>query len=462
MPKDVKEMGCSFLKRKMIQVMTVLLTLVLLITAAGCQSAPASTTAATTKNDGSTTAATTAATTGAANEGGKDIRVWVPPFGTEDTLDKEVWTEMMAGFVEKTGAKIELQVIGWDAYPDKYLSGINSGNGPDLGYMYADMFPDFIEMGAVDDLAPYLTDELRDLFLYENEGFILGKQYALPMIVGNPRIMYFNKDILAACGVAEPTEPISWDDFFAAAQLCTKDTDGDGKTDQWGTMQAWGEKTYGIIQETFTPYLIQAGGQMYADDGKTATFGSDAGIKAAQFIYDLIYTYKVMPADVSGMASADTLEQFKNGKIAFYCTASSGASQFPDTLNWGYIPSLKQAQAGTMMVADQLVLMTAARNKQLTFDLMIHVLSGPSQTLFHTKLSPFPPIATDEDYHDDPAFKDMYENQSDLLHTEKPVKGAFKMNDYLYKNLQLVVMGEMEPAEAVTTAQDYANEQLKD
>ncbi|MEA4888544.1 MAG: sugar ABC transporter substrate-binding protein [Clostridiaceae bacterium] len=451
------------MKRNMTQVMAVFLTLVLLLFTAGCQTAPASTTAAPTGSTTTTgTGNSTAATTAAANTGSKDIRVWVPPFGTEDTLDKEVWTEMMAGFVEKTGANIELQVIGWDAYPDKYLSGINSGNGPDMGYMYADMFPDFIEMGAVEDLSSYLTDAQKETFLYEKEGFIMGKQYALPMILGNPRIMYFNKDILTASGVALPTEPISWTDFFAAAQKCTKDTDGDGKTDQWGTMQGWGAKTYGVIQETFTPYLIQAGGQMYADDGKTATFGSEAGIKAAQFIYDLIYTYKVMPADVSGMADTDTLEQFKNGKVAFYCTSTSAASQLPETLNWGYIPSLKESQAGTMMVADQLVLMSAARNKQLTYDLMIHVLSGPSQTLFHQKLSAFPPVATDEEYHDNPAFKTMYETQSDLLHTEKPVKGAFKMNDYLFKNLQLVVMGEMDPAEAVKTAQDYANEQLKD
>ena len=397
--------------------------------------------------------------TGAAIASGetKDIRVWLPPFGTEDTLDKEVWGEIFQSFVEETGANIELQIIGWDAYPEKYLSGISSGNGPDLGYMYADMFPDFIEMGAVSDLAPYLTDEQRANFLYLNEGYMMGAQYALPIIVGNPRIMYFNKDILTEAGVEIPTEPITWEAFIEACKACTKDTDGDGKIDQWGTMMGWGEKSYPVIQETFTPYLLQAGGAMYADDGVTATFGSDAGIKAAQFVHDLIYVNNVMSPDCVGMASADTFEMFKNGKVAFYSTATSAAADIPGTLNWGYIPCLKDQQAATMMVADQLVLMSSARNKPLTYQLMLHMLKPESQTTFHTKLSPFPPVTKDEPYNDNPLFEALYANYSSLFHTEKPVKGAFKMNDYLYKNLQLVMMDEMDAAQALPEAMDYAN-----
>jgi len=393
-----------------------------------------------------------------ADNGVKNIRIWIPPFGTEDTLDKAVWTEMVQPFVEKTGANIEIQVIGWDAYPDKYLAGVSSGNGPDLGYMYADMFPDFIEMGAVEDLAPYLTDELREKHLYLNEGFIMGKQYGLPIIIGNPRIMFYNKTILEKEGVQIPTKPLSWEEFIDACKKVTKDTDNDGKIDQWGTIMPWGDKTYGVLQATFTPYLLQAGGQLYADDGKTATFGSEAGIRAAQFIHDLIYKYGVMPKECTGMSEAETQEMFKEGKVAFMCAASSLALQFEGlNLDWGYIPALKDKEAATMMVADHLVLMSAARNKQLTFDLMVHVLSGENQAIFHKKLSPFPPVTKDEEYNDNPAFKDLYENYSNMLKTEKPVKGAFKMNDYLYKNLQLVMMDEVSPEEALKEAQDYAN-----
>ena len=409
--------------------------------------------------ESSSLATTVAATT--ADNGVKDIRIWVPPFGTEDTLDKEVWNEMVKPFAEKTGAKIEIQVIGWDAYPDKYLSGISSGNGPDLGYMYADMFPDFIEMGAVEDLDPYLTAELREKFLYLSEGFIMGKQYALPMILGNPRIMYFNKTILEKAGVQIPTAPLTWDEFIEACKKATKDTDGDGKTDQWGTIMPWGDKTYGVLQEAFTPFLLQAGGQMYSEDGKKATFGSEAGIRAAQFIQDLVYKHGVMTKDCTGMSSVETLEMFKKGKVAFICAATGAASQFEGlSLDWGYIPALKDKEASTMMVADQLVLMSAARNKQLTFDLMVDVLSGTNQTIFHKKLSPFPPVSTEEKYNDNPVFQDLYDNHSDMLKTEKPVKGAFKMNDYLYKNMQLVMMNDMTPEKALTEAQDYANSML--
>ena len=439
----------------------ILLISVLIIGLFGCSSRQGPSSENGGKPNSAETSDSAVSTNNSAGSGVKDIRVWFPPFGTEDTLDKEVWLEIMKPFAEKTGAKIDLQIVGWDAYPDKYLSGVSAGNGPDLGYMYADMFPDFIGMGAVEDLDPYITKEQREKFLYLDEGFILGKQYALPMILGNPRVMYFNKTILEKAGIQIPTEPLTWEQFAEDCKKATKDTDGDGKTDQWGTIMAWGDKTYGVIQESFTPFLLQAGGQMYSDDGITATFGSEAGIRAAKFVQELIYKYGVMPSDCTGMSGAETFEMFKNGKVAFICGSTSSASQFEDIdLDWGYIPALKDKYAATMMVADQLVLMSAARNKQLTYDLMDHILSGESQTIFHKKLSPFPPVTTEEEYNDNPAFKDMYENHSDMLHTEKPVKGAFKMNDYLYKNLQLVMMNEMTPEKAVTEAQDYANSML--
>ena len=91
----------------------------------------------------------------------KDVRVWLPPYGTEDSLDKAVWQKTFDEFTEETGGKVECQIIGWEAYPDKYLSGVNSGNGPDLGYMYADMVLEFINTNGIEDVGPYLTDADR-------------------------------------------------------------------------------------------------------------------------------------------------------------------------------------------------------------------------------------------------------------------------------------------------------------
>lgn len=81
--------------------------------------------------------------------------------------------------------------------------------------MYLEMFNDFIEMGALEPLDAYITDADRENYLYLDKGFIKGKQYTMPFIVGNARILYFNMDILEQAGVTEL--PATWQDLVDVA-----------------------------------------------------------------------------------------------------------------------------------------------------------------------------------------------------------------------------------------------------
>lgn len=390
------------------------------------------------------------------------LSVWLPPFGTEDTMDKEFWETQFDAFEEEHGVTVDVQVIPWENYSEKYMSGIASGSGPDVGYMYAYIFPDFIEMGAIRDIGDLITDQDREIYPYLDEGNIMGAQYALPFILGNPRVIYYNKTILEEAGVEIPTEPITWDSFIEIAQKVTKDTDGDGNTDQWAATMGWGHGDYGILQTCFIPFLLQAGGSMYDEDNTTATFGSEAGVRAAQFIYDLIYEYQVMPTTVTSLTGDDCVAMFNEGKTAFLFEATSTAASIDESIDWGFIPCLQDENALTMAVADQLVLMSDCSDVELGYELIKYMLSADVQAAFHKELSAFPPVNLEEEYNDNPIFETFYTEQSDLIRTEKPVKGAYKISDYLYKNLQLVMMDEMSVEEALTQAQEYANTALQE
>ena len=56
------------------------------------------------------------------------------------------------------------------------MTGINAGEGPDVGYMYVEMFPTYIDSGAVADMADYLTDEDYETYLYLEKGQMMGGQ----------------------------------------------------------------------------------------------------------------------------------------------------------------------------------------------------------------------------------------------------------------------------------------------
>ena len=170
-----------------------------------------------------------------------------------------------------------------------------------------------------------------------------------------------------------------------------------------------------------------------------------------------------MPDTVTGTTDQEAIEMFKTGKVAFYPGSTSTAVSFKgaEGLDWGYFLALKDVTERTMMVADHLTLMTAAKDKDFAMKLIKYMLSGESMTRFH-KMAPFPPVADDEEYSDDPAFKDIYTNQREMLITDKPIKGAFKVNEYLYKNLQLMMMNELTPEQAMKQAEEYANQALSE
>ena len=112
---------------------------------------------------------------------GKTLNVWLPPLSANQD-DKEVWDKIMDPFEEEHGVTVNVEIVPWGNYEEKYLTGITSGQGPDVGYMYMEMITDFIDMGAVEPLDEYLTDADKDNLLYLANGVIRGKQYCLSLI----------------------------------------------------------------------------------------------------------------------------------------------------------------------------------------------------------------------------------------------------------------------------------------
>ena len=122
----------------------------------------------------------------------------------------------------------------------------------DVGYMYMEMLGDFIDMGAVEPLDEYLTDEDKDNFLYLDNGVIDRKQYCLPMIVGNVIVMCYNKDILAANGITEVPDNCTWDQFI---EICQQIKVGaDGSSEVYPLVQRWGNPSMSTLRETSLPH----------------------------------------------------------------------------------------------------------------------------------------------------------------------------------------------------------------
>ena len=417
----------------------------------GTAAGDGSETAGTAKETGISDAAEQKA--GGETAGGEKTKLvlWMPPFGTEESLDKEVWGEILKPFEEENNAQVSIEIIPWSNYEEKYLTGISSGQGPDVGYMYMEMINDYIKAGAITPFDEYLTAEDRDNYYYLDKGVIDGKQYAMPIVVGSARVMFYNKAILKEAGVE--TVPQTWEEFEDACRKVA----AIGKTPM---LQQWGDKSKGAMNSIFFPYLWQAGGEIFSEDGTKAAFDSEAGVKAAQFLADLRFKDGIMPESITSMSEDQVFAEFKAGNTAFVVSPTNQGSAFKEAgIDWGFFTSLKDQRMGTFASADSLVLISASKNKDLAVKMVKYMLSGPSMTKFH-EMAAFPPVAKDEEYHDDPAFKTVYEDNQDALITLPAVQGSAAVYDNLYKNLQLLMLGQMTPEEALKNAADYANNTL--
>lgn len=121
----------------------------------------------------------------------------------------------------------------------EWLSGqLLSGNGPDVFMVLGDNFNDFAETGVLKDLTQLMKkdSDFREDAYYSSafaSGSYRNVQYALPYECA-PKLMFVNKTILRRENLEVPGDRWTWDDLYEICTKVTKDTNGDGLTDQFG------------------------------------------------------------------------------------------------------------------------------------------------------------------------------------------------------------------------------------
>jgi len=383
-----------------------------------------------------------------------EMLLWLPPFASSsDALDEQFWSETLKPWADENNVDLSIEITPWGGYEEKYLTGFASGEGPDVGYMYMQMFYDYIQMGALEDIDKYFTQAEKDDYYYYEQGNMMGGQYCLPFIVGNARVLYANQDILDQAGVTKLPE--TWDEFIDVCLQIKKNVPG-----VMPLAQSWADPSIGLLDDNFFPYFWQAGGQIYNDEGtQLALTETDAAYVAANFLHDLRFKYDIVDEAQLGMTNAT--DDFKQGKVGFVCLGANKAKGFTEAgINWSFIPSLKKETKGIWVASDSLIMNSSSENKELAASLMKYITSADTMTKFHTEISPFTPISKSEKYNDNPAFKEMYENDTPYFHTLPVAKASATIFDNLCKNLQLMMMGELSPEEAIDRTVEYSKNVL--
>jgi multiple sugar transport system substrate-binding protein len=148
-------------------------------------------------------------------------------------------------------------------YPEWLRDSFTGNNPPDLFlFTYRDLGA-YDTRGVLEPIDPWLATSRtlnEDDFYPESLALFRPANKPLMAIPQNlsSLVIYYNTDMFEAAGISEPGSGWTWDDFTAAAEKLTVDTDGDGHTDIYGV-------TFDPTIHRYAAAVWGAGGELFDD-----------------------------------------------------------------------------------------------------------------------------------------------------------------------------------------------------
>ena len=232
----------------------------------------------------------------------------LPGASAQETTELTFWT-----FVDAHAVFMEAQAERWnEANPDRpieivstvtpyeemhdaLLLSLVSGTGaPDLADIEIAKFPNFMQgdiqlVELTDVIEPYRDSLVETRLLpYSTGGSFYGIDYHIGTFV-----MYYNTAVMEEAGV-DIDSIVTWDDYIAAGQQVTADTDGDGEIDRWMTTVETTDRFSAL------GLMLQNGGGIYNADGELI-LDSAENAEALQFVGDLVNVHEIATPSPGGL-----------------------------------------------------------------------------------------------------------------------------------------------------------------
>ena len=228
-------------------------------------------------------------------------------WGNPDAIGVE--QDIIKAFEEKhPDIKIEPIVSGYSDYHTKLMTMIAGNMAPDVMRIDDYYFYDFIKLGAVESLSPYIKHDNVNLDLYPKmvieEATVDGQIYGLPWGTA-PLYMLLNLDAFEKAGIPLPSLDWTTEDFERIVR-------------SFNPQQT---KVYGFALDTgylsgFLPHIWAKGGTLLSADKSQYTGDSPEAASAIQMLADL-YKEGYMPKDTINSGNTEALRRwFSNGTVA--------------------------------------------------------------------------------------------------------------------------------------------------
>jgi multiple sugar transport system substrate-binding protein len=357
-----------------------------------------------------------------------------------DNPNDPTFKEMVADFNQThPNIRVEMELVGWNNFHDKLLTEVVAGGGPDTTAFRMSWVSEFQAMKALAPLDGYIKKWKGKADVASNLWTLLkqdSKQptYQMPWELVNI-YLYYRKDIFAKENL---TPPSTMDEFLDVCKKLTKDTDGDGKIDQYGFAMRGARGGH----EMWTTFAFSSGYSFFDKKGRV-TINNPEVVKANQFYIDLYRKYKVVPPTAPSDGFAEILANFQSGKAAMLCHTVKSSKVLLDKLGAdkvGVVPVPAGPKGRVTMFCDtQNALLANSKHKKEAFQ-FISWLAEKKQVDRWCRATGIVPICnslTNEPYYQNNIF----------------VKTSIKQIPYMYSYPMIPVMGEFTESTWPTTFQ---------
>ena len=231
--------------------------------------------------------------------------------GVSPPSNRQIFQERVDAFNQShPDIYIDARFIGQpDQQIPKILTAVVGQATPDILWYVPQLTGRLVELEAIQPLETWLnTSPIKadiDPALFETmelEGHI----WSVPFATNNAAVFY-RPSLFKAAGITEL--PHTWEAFRQTAQRLTRDTDGDGRIDQYGVFLSLGKGAWTVF--AWLPFVYSAGG--WLTQGKTPDLMNSGAIAALELAQKLVQ-------DGSALLSAPErgyeTDNFIQGKVA--------------------------------------------------------------------------------------------------------------------------------------------------
>lgn len=224
------------------------------------------------------------------------VRVW----HQKDAAERALLERWAADYnARQDSVRLDLLYKETEELRNHYVFAAVGGRGPDLIYGPADNVG---TLGITETVMP--LDGLVDpayLAGFDDDGLLRyeGRLVGIADQVGNHLTLVYNKALI-------PRPPTTLDSLAALGATLSRDTDGDGRVDQYALTWNYTEPFF------FVPFLTAYGGWVM-DDAGNPTLDTPETVRAIQYVLDLRDRHRAIPPSTD-YETANTL--FREGGAA--------------------------------------------------------------------------------------------------------------------------------------------------